>query len=76
VINAPTAIRFLYRFIEPILATSTRAKVEFMGTDWKRELTTFIDPSQIYAHWGGTKPASTPFGNIRMGGPVPVELIK
>lgn len=28
----------------------------------------------LYEHWGGTKPAETPYGDVRMGGKVPKEL--
>ncbi|KHJ99230.1 CRAL/TRIO domain protein [Oesophagostomum dentatum] len=33
-----------------------------------------IGEDVLYEHWGGTRKADTPYGNVRTGGKVPVEL--
>uniref|UniRef100_A0A914DAX1 CRAL-TRIO domain-containing protein n=1 Tax=Acrobeloides nanus TaxID=290746 RepID=A0A914DAX1_9BILA len=74
IIRAPSFVQLLWSAVSPCLAKQTKQKIEFLGNDWKERLKEVIDESMLYEHWGGTKPAETPYGDVRMGGKVPKEL--
>jgi len=74
IIRAPVFIHMIWSVISPCLAKQTQQKIEFCGNDWKEKLKEAIDESILYEHWGGTKPAETPYGDVRIGGKVPKEL--
>uniref|UniRef100_A0A8R1E2N0 CRAL-TRIO domain-containing protein n=4 Tax=Caenorhabditis japonica TaxID=281687 RepID=A0A8R1E2N0_CAEJA len=74
VINTPTFIQVLWGMISPCLAKQTQQKVKILGSDWKLHLKENIGEEVLFERWGGTRKAETEYGNVRMGGKIPVEL--
>ncbi|CAI2340381.1 unnamed protein product [Caenorhabditis sp. 36 PRJEB53466] len=74
VINTPTFIQVLWGMISPCLAKQTQQKVKILGNDWKQHLKENIGEEVLFERWGGTRQAETEYGDVRMGGKIPVEL--
>ncbi|VDO26405.1 unnamed protein product [Haemonchus placei] len=74
VINVPPFIQILWGMVSPCLAKQTQQKIRILGNDWKAILKESIGEDVLYENWGGTRKADTPFGHVRTGGKVPLDL--
>ncbi|KJH43716.1 CRAL/TRIO domain protein [Dictyocaulus viviparus] len=74
VINVPSFIKILWGMVSPCLAKQTQQKIQILGNNWKAVLQEAVGEDVLYEHWGGNLKGDTPFGNVRTGGKVPVEL--
>ncbi|PIO76523.1 CRAL/TRIO domain protein [Teladorsagia circumcincta] len=74
VINAPSFIQLLWGMVSPCLAKQTQQKIKILGENWRDVLRESIGEDVLYENWGGTRKSETPFGHVRTGGKVPVDL--
>uniref|UniRef100_A0A8R1HKJ6 CRAL-TRIO domain-containing protein n=1 Tax=Caenorhabditis japonica TaxID=281687 RepID=A0A8R1HKJ6_CAEJA len=74
IINCPMMMSAVYSVVSPVLSVQTREKVRFLDKEWKIHLIEEIGDENIFTHWGGSKKAEHPCGDIRMGGKVPETL--
>lgn len=53
-VNSASYIYYIWRLIKPFVPERTQAKVEILGSDWRKELLQYIEPDRLPVHWGGT----------------------
>lgn len=74
-INCPPIVSSIYAAVKGVLAEQTKRKVIFTKSDWKKTLCEELGKENLYEYWGGDKKcALSPFGNIRMGCEIPLDL--